>query len=626
MRLSRQSSTLSSAFQLTLLIFAIITFMYFTGEVLKPLALSVLLSFALSPAVRFLERRRIPRPAAVAITGLLTMALLAGVGYVVVEQLSSLANRLPDYQGNIEAKLSKIIKPDQESAATRLQVLADEVTAKITKKPQLDDEEIPIQKVEVVDQPSFQERLRSSTGPYLEFLGVGSFVIVLVFFMLLGRDDIHARIIQLFGHHQVSLTTRTTDEIALRITRYLATFALVNSGFGLVIGLGLWVIGVPYAVLWGCLAAMLRFIPYVGPAVAFVLPLVFSFAHFPGWMQPIEVVGLFAVVEIALNSFLEPVIYAKTTGISALALLVAAMFWTWLWGTLGLLLSTPLTVCLAVLGKYVPALDFFATLLGEEAELEPDVRFYQRALALDRDRAFAMIEELFKQKPRVEVFDQVIVPALMRAERDAAVDQLGDREQALVWEIVGEVLEFVEGLTDSPPATGEPELDGDPPREATPAPFSPPVPILGIAVQDTSDALVLTMLSQILEPLGCTIEIINAEFTPLELAARIEEHNPRLVILSHLPPAGLTQARFLVRRLRAQFPDLPLLVGRWRESGGAAAAAERLVHVGATSVAFSLENARDRVLALIEPKAEPSARALLTPTKPARREATKVGS
>jgi len=626
MRLSRPTSTLSSAFQLTLLIFAIITFMYFTGEVLKPLALSVLLSFALSPAVRFLERWRIPRPAAVAITGLLTMALLAGVGYVVVEQLSSLANRLPDYQGNIEEKLSKIIKPDQESAATRLQVLADEVTAKITKQPQLGEDEIPIQKVEVVDQPSFQERLRSATGPYLEFLGVGSFVIVLVFFMLLGRDHIHARIIQLFGHHQVSLTTRTTDEIALRITRYLATFALVNSGFGLVIGLGLWVIGVPYAVLWGCLAAMLRFIPYVGPAVAFFLPLVFSFAHFPGWTQPVEVVALFAVVEIALNSFLEPVIYARTTGISALALLVAAMFWTWLWGTLGLLLSTPLTVCLAVLGKYVPALDFFATLLGEEAELEPDVRFYQRALALDRDRAFAMIEELIKQKSRVDVFDQVIVPALMRAERDAAVDQVGEREQAHVWEIVGEVLENVEGMTDTPPANGEPKLDGDALRKAMPVPVSPPVPILGIAVQDTSDALVLTMLSQILEPLGCTLEIISGDFTPMELAARVEEHAPKLVILSHLPPAGLTQARFLVRRLRAQFPDLPLLVGRWRESGGAATAAERLVGVGATSVAFSLASARDRVLGLIQPKTELSARALLTPNTPARREAIKVGS
>ena len=182
-------------------------------------------------------------------------------------------------------------------------------------------------------------------------LGIVSFVLVLVLFMLMGRENLSDRIVKLFGHRQVSVTTKTMQEIGQRISRYLAMFALVNSSFGLVIGLGLALIGVPFSVLWGCLAAMLRFIPYVGPAVAFALPLVFSFAHFPGWAQPLEVVALFGAVEIVLNSFLEPVIYGKTTGVTALGLLVAAMFWTWLWGTPGLLLSTPLTVCLAVLAN-----------------------------------------------------------------------------------------------------------------------------------------------------------------------------------------------------------------------------------------------------------------------------------
>src|SRR3954465_7600197 len=216
----------------------------------------------------------------------------------------------------------------------------------------------------------------------------------------MGREDLSDRIIGLFGNRQISLTTRTMEEIGRRISRYLATFALVNSGFGLVIGLGRGLIGVPYAVRWGCVAAMLRFIPYVGPAVAFLLPLVFAFAHFPGWAQPLEVVVLFGVVEVLLNGYLEPVIYGKTTGISALGLLVAAMFWTWLWGTLGLLLSTPLTVCLAVLGKYVPSLRFLGGLLGEEAELEPDVRFYQRLVALDRDGAIEVVEGALKQRDR----------------------------------------------------------------------------------------------------------------------------------------------------------------------------------------------------------------------------------
>ncbi len=229
-----------------------------------------------------------------------------------------------------------------------------------------------------MSQPSLLAQVRSTVGPYLEFLGVCSFVLILVLFMLMGREQLSDRIIGLFGHHHVSLTTRTMQEIGHRISRYLASFTLVNSGFGLCIGVGLGIIGVPFAALWGCLAAMLRFIPYVGTAVACVLPLSFSFAFFPGWVQLLEIVALFAVVEAALTSFLEPVFYGRTTGITALGLLVAAMFWTWLWGLLGLLLSTPLTVCLAVLGKYVPSMWVFAALLSEDAELEPDVQFYQR--------------------------------------------------------------------------------------------------------------------------------------------------------------------------------------------------------------------------------------------------------
>ena len=275
----RKNPTPADPFKITLLIFGLIAFMYFTGEVLKPLALSVLLCFALAPAVRLLERVGLPRVAAVVLTVVVALGILGGVGYVVGRQLTSLANRLPDYQENIENKIKRVVKPDEQSATDKLKDMAAEVTAKMEKPHTAGSgEPVPIQKVEVVSQPSFQERLRSASGPYLEFLGVSSFVLILVLFMLIGRKDLSDRIILLFGNRQVSLTTRTMEEIGQRISRFLATFAMVNSGFGLVVGLGLGLIGVPYAILWGCMAAMLRFIPYVGPAVAFVLPLVFSFA------------------------------------------------------------------------------------------------------------------------------------------------------------------------------------------------------------------------------------------------------------------------------------------------------------------------------------------------------------
>lgn len=594
---ARSPSTSADSFRLTMMIFAVIAAMYFTGEVLKPLALAILLCFALAPAVRLLERARLPRAAAVIFTVFIALTLLGGIGFVVGKQLTALANHLPDYQGNIEDKLQNIVKPDQKTASDKLKDVANEVTAKIEKKrPSAEvDEMKPIQKVEVVAQTSFQERLRSAGGPYLSFLGVGSFVLILVLFMLMAREDLIDRIVLLFGSRQVSLTTRTMEEIGRRISRYLATFAMVNSGYGLVIGLGLGWIGVPYAVLWGSIAAMLRFIPYVGPAAAFALPLIFSFAYFPGWIQPLEVAALFGVVEALLNSFLEPVIYGKTTGVSALSLLIAAMFWTWLWGTLGLLLSTPMTVCLAVLGKYVPSLGFFAVLLGEEADLPPDVRFYQRLVALDRDGAMEVVEEAMKQHPRVEIFDRILIPALIRAERDSARNELGDQEREFARQVVGGLLEKLEGTPEyglsSPPV---PPSDGK--AETVAESAEPTTLVMGLAARDASDVLALKMLAQLLRPAACRLEIVADTDSPLRVAERVAEISPKLVVVSHLPPEGLTSARYLVKRLRARFADLPILATRWGETGGSAAAAERLSLAGATRVVFTLAKARDHIL------------------------------
>ncbi|WP_406697888.1 AI-2E family transporter [Singulisphaera sp. Ch08] len=611
----RKSSTLNDPFKLTILIFAIVAFMYFTAEVLKPLALSILLSFALAPPVHRLVRLGVPRVGAVILTVVMALGVLGGLGYVVGEQLTSLANKLPEFQGNIERKLDSVVKPGQPSTAEKLTKMSDRVMAKLDKPSAAkvdtssSDSEATtsnkIPRVVVVSEPSFQERLRSTTGPYLEFLGVGSFVLILVLFILMGHEDLSDRIVSLFGDRQVSLTTRTTEEIGQRISRYLATFALMNSAFGLVIGVGLALIGVPYAVLWGCLAALTRFIPYVGPAVAFILPLVFSFAYFPGWWEPLLVIALYAVLETILNSFLEPIIYGKTTGVSALGLLVAAMFWTWLWGTLGLLLSTPLTVCLAVIGKYVPGLRFFATMLGEEAELDPHVRFYQRLVSLDREGAVEFVEEALKKWPRAEVFDRILVPTLMLAERDAARDDLEERLQAFIWQVIGEIVENLEGVTELTLQSMTPAPpNGAAPGAANEATAPSAVELMGVAVVDTSDVLVLKMLGQLLAPSGCHLEIVADAGSPLQVVEQVAERNPELVVLSHVPPEGLAQSRYLVSRLRAQSSALPVVVGRWGETGGAAAAAERLTNVGATHVVFTLADARDRILAKVFPAAE----------------------
>jgi len=587
---SQRKSPMDHPAVVTFLILAVIAAMSLAAEVLKPLALAVLLSFALAPLAGFFERRRVPRVIAVLLTVALAVGSLSGIGYVVVRQLSMLANQLPSYQKEIQQKVN-FLKPSDDTVFSRAQKVAGDVVKS------LDSPVVPgpeAMDVRVVQQPSFRERLQAAVGPSLEFLGVGCFVLILVLFMLMNREGVGDRIVQLFGQRQINLTTRTLGEIGQRISRYLAMITLVNAGFGLIVGLGLWAIGLPFAVLWGCLAAMMRFIPYVGAAVAFLLPLVFSVAQFPGWSQPLEVVVLFGAVEVAL-SYLEPVIYGKTTGVSALGLLIAAMFWTWLWGLLGTLLSTPMTLCLAVLGKYVPSLGFFATLLGDEAELDQNIRLYQRLVSLDQDGATAVVEAALKERPRAEVFDQMLVPALSRAGRDAARGELDESDISFILRVIGEILDDLEGTADLSLKTPARLAEVDPGRVYGKV-ASPQFEVAGVAVSGSADALTLRMLEQILASSNIALVNLEGAGTPMQLAERVAENAPTMVILAHLPPEPLAQARYQVRRLRARFAALPIVVGRWGEAGSDAAS-EGLSGVGPTHVAFSLADARDQILA-----------------------------
>jgi len=578
-----------------LVLIAIVASMSLAAEVLKPLALAILLCFVLSPIVRFLERRKLPRAAAVVLTVALSLGALSGVGYVVYRQLDQMAADLPKYEETITAKLNTIHLGGSPKL-DELDKVGQEIKNRLTVTKETEPKTIP---VKVVDQPSLRKQLGESVGPYLEVLGSGAFILILVLFLLMGRENLADRVIQLFGRRRVTLTTRTMEEVGQRISRYLGMFATVNSSFGLIVGLGLWAIGVKYAVLWGFLAAALRFIPYIGPGTAIVLPLAFSFASSPNWNQPLMVLALFGVMEVIANSFLEPIIYGKTTGVSALGLLVAAMFWTWLWGPLGLLMSTPMTVCLAVLGKSVPSLGFFAVLLGEESELPQDVRYYQRLLALDQDGASEIMEEALKTHPRAEAYDKVLIPALSKAERDFARDELDDREAAFALRVTSDIVDELDGvpditLTAAIVAPGPaPDTDGAPPKR---------IMIAGIPASDAADALVLRMLAQLLAPAGCTLEVITDRGSALKVAEAVAALAPDLIVLSHLPPVGLTPARYLVRRLRSRFDALPILVGRWGEAGDAAGAAEGLNAVGATKVAFSLTDARDQILEMVRPK------------------------
>ena len=363
-------------------------------------------------------------------------------------------------------------------------------------------------------------------------------------------------------------------------------------------------IGVPYAVLWGCLAALMRFIPYVGPGAAFILPLVFSFAYFPGWLEPLLVVALFAVVEASQQ--LPGADHLRQDDRDLGARPAGGR------DVLDLALGDARPAALDAAdglpggaGQVRPGLRFFATMLGEEADLEPDVRFYQRLVALDREGAVAVVDAALKKRPRAEVFDRVLVPTLSRAERDAARDDLGDAEQAFIWQVIGEIVEELEKMPEldpgpaASPAAGP--TTGDGAGRAGPA----PVAIMGVAVDDTSDVLVLRMLGQLLAPSGCHLEIVRDTESPLQVVEQVAERIPEA-----RRPVARTARRADARPLPGQPAPGPVLrpADRGRPLGrdrGRGRGAERLTNVGATHVVFTLADARDRILKTVLPQPEP---------------------
>ena len=586
--------------------FATVAFLYFAGEVLKPLALSVLLAFALVPASRLLERIGFPRSAAVVLTVLSVLGFIGVGGSFVAREFASLAAKLPDYQENIELKVGTLVHWRTSATGERLSAMVKEVTTKMEKpRPANSEEAMPTPRVLVIPETSFQDRVRAWAGPYIEALGVFSFVLVLVLFMMVGRENLRDRIVVLFGHRHVGLTTRTMEDIGGRISMYLVTVSLVNAGFALVIGVGLALIGVPFALLWGILAGVLRFIPYVGTATSFALATLFAAAHFPGWGHALAVVILFGVVETMLNSFLEPLIFGKTTGLSALGLLIAAMFWTWLWGLMGLLLSTPMTVCLAVMGKYVPNLRFFATLLGEEAELEPYLRYFQRIIALDREGAEAVVRSQLKSQTTIEVFDQILIPALARAGRDVERGDIDESERMLLYDVTSGILDELEGRVATVPEKEGIRLSTVSER----APFH----VVGLA-SDRSDVLVLRMVGDSLRDDGVVLEVPTPGSSPLEYYETIAESAPSAVLISHLPPEEIATARYFIRRLRAQLPGVPIVVGFWETRRWKIALTRRLRDDGATQLSSTVAQAREQILQIVEPSEVAHSKAAPLPT------------
>jgi predicted PurR-regulated permease PerM len=575
----------------------VVAALYFGREILIPLSMAVLLTFLLGPLVTWLERRRLPRPVAVILV-MGSIAVVAGSAtWAIASQFRAMAGELEDYRKNLKEKVASL-RFDGDPIG-EVQKTIQEVSGAATDEEAAALQSPEIQPVRVVaDEAVPFDRLALFTSTVLTPLANAAIIVVLVLFMLLKREDLRNRIVRLAGT-RLTLTTRTLDEIATRISRYLLMSSIINGSFGLAVAAGLWAIGVHYALLWGFLAGLLRYVPYVGPAMGAMLPLTMAFIQFPDWTHLALTAGLFLVLELITNNVAEPLLYGQSAGVSTVALLVSVTFWTWVWGPMGLVLAVPLTVVMAVLGEHVPALQPLGILLGDKPPLASFVSYYQRLLARDVEEASSILDEQFQEGGLAQVYDQVLVPALVLAEKDHQHGDLPTEARQSVWEATRE---FIDDYT---PAEAEgQESESGPGLRAH---------VLGCPAHDEADVLALAMLDQLVPARGGQLEVLSASMLAAELVARIAEDPPDAVCVSSLGPVGLQQARYLCKRLRQASPELRIIVGRWGHQGDRELMADALKRCGADQVVATLAEAGDLLVRL----QAASAASRETPAKPA---------
>jgi len=552
-----RSNWLSLCLMLSSLVL-VVGVLYWAREVLIPIALAVLLTFILAPVVTLLRRRGVGRTLSVVLTVLFTFAFLGGIGAMITIEFRSLANELPKYRQNIKNKISDVRLAGKGGPIEKVQETVKDVLNEIKKDDQALTKATAAVPV-VVTGGKVSDPGMPMLGPLLEPLASAGLVVVLVIFMLLRREDLRDRLLRLAGYGRLAATTKAIDEAGKRVTKYLLRQSLLNAGFGVGIGVGLYLIGLPYAILWGFLATVGRFIPYVGPWLAALAPILMSLAVFDSWTAPLLVLALVAGLELITNMMVEPVLYGQTVGVSEVALLVMIAFWTWLWGPIGLVLSTPLTVCLMVIGKSVPDLEFIGLLLSSEPALNPHHGFYQRLVAKDGDEAQDMVDAFLKEHSRTEMFEQLLIPTLVSGRHDHERGRLTDEDHAFVFRTIRQLLDDGETLGAIPHLEGTRKLDpGISAEIAAERPL-----ILGCPANDEADELALLMLAEVLRVDRWDMSILSSQLLSSESIAEVEKCNPALVCVGFLPRGSVFTLRQFCKRLRSRFPQVHIVVGRW---------------------------------------------------------------
>jgi predicted PurR-regulated permease PerM len=571
----------------------VVAFLYFGREILVPLALASLLSFVLWPVIQLLRKAGFGRALSVLTAVGLSLAGLVGIGAVMAIQVSDLAGELPRYEANLRDKVRAMKGASMpstaiEKAADTIQGLQEElkkggdVPVTIPTNPPTD----PMRRgliapagnaanpvvVELHEHaPSVLQTYQDLIKPILSPLTTMALVILFLLFILMQREDLRDRLLRLAGSGDLQRSTLAMNDAADRLSRLFLTQLALNSSFGAVIGIALWFIGVPNPVLWGMLAALMRFVPYVGSIVAAIFPIALAAAVDPSWSMVIATAAMFLVAELLAGQVLEPMLYGQNTGLSPVAVVISALFWTLLWGPVGLLLSTPLTVCLVVLGKHVPALEFLAVVLGDEPALAPEQRLYQRLLAGDIGEVSALAEEELKTPGLARYYDSVAMKALRMAQLDAERGRLPrDAQDALRATILEVTTDLADYTLDSVPADIQDEALSEQPEPSlkpqSTGPDSqlsiPSLPIVCVATRTALDEAAAHLMSQLLTKHGVSTEVIR----PSSTSPLINDGRPggdTVICLSYFGTDNPFHARFLVRRIKRMAPTTKIIAGFW---------------------------------------------------------------
>ncbi|HSE06154.1 MAG TPA: AI-2E family transporter [Methylomirabilota bacterium] len=560
--------------------------LYLARGVLIPIALATLLTFMVHPLVGWLARLGLGRAVSVTVVVTMLFAMLGGVAWVLATEFAVLSTHIPAYRDNLIAKIAHVRRLGRGGPIEKTQTAVTEVAKELQKEtaPAARSRAAPAPVV-VQSKPSGLWQLPT----LIEALGGAATVIALVIFMLIEREDLRNRVIRLVGYGRLATTTRALDEAAQRISRYLLMQSVINAFFGAGIMVGLLLFGVPYAPLWGFLAAVLRFIPYVGVLLAALLLIVFALAAFPTWQPPLLVAGLVVLLETLCSVALEPLLYGHSAGVSQVALLCSIAFWTWLWGPMGLLLATPLTVCLVVFAKHVPGMEFVGILMADVPPIAPSAAYYQRLLAEDQPEAVRIVADYAREHPIEAVYDNLILPALSHARRDRRLQELPESAERYIWQATREIVQALHAKRQAADA-GE-GVDGTPHADLSCPPRQ--VHLLASPVRDEADALGLLMLGHLVDPARWTIELTSPHLLASEVIALVEKTRPAAVCLGALPASGLAaHTRYLCKRLRARFPDLRIVVGRWGLRDHADVVRRHLEVAGASHVGTTLVETR----------------------------------